>query len=427
LEARGAARDVLPVFWASSADDSGRAADYYWTALEKARPAKPCSGSRLWPASPLGSRASMLIALIIAALIATFGSVAFFLRREAPKLSPKPNKRTPASEAPKHDQASTTEHAASSTKTRDRETAPKDIAFLTKGLSATRTGLMARLATLLSGKKTIDPAMVAELEEILLTSDVGPKTTQILLARLQERLPPNALVEPDAIWQALKDEALKVLARMPPKPLMTTHQPTVVLMVGVNGAGKTTTIGKLATHFVGTGKKVMLGAGDTFRAAAVQQLEVWGERVKAEVFSGKEGADPGAVAFEATTKARTLGIDLLMIDTAGRLHNKAPLMDEIRKVRKTIQKALPDAPHETLLVLDATTGQNALNQAALFKEAIPLTGIILTKLDGTAKGGMVLAIAEELDLPVRYIGLGERAEDLRVFDPVDFINALFAR
>jgi fused signal recognition particle receptor len=201
-------------------------------------------------------------------------------------------------------------------------------------------------------------------------------------------------------------------------------KPTVVLMVGVNGVGKTTTIGKLATHYTNDGKKVLLAAGDTFRAAAVQQLEVWGKRVGVDVVKGKEGADPGAVAFEATTKAKDAKVDLLFVDTAGRLHTKAPLMDEIKKVRKTIAKAMDGAPHETLLVLDATTGQNALTQAALFKEAVDLTGIILTKLDGTAKGGIVIAIARKLGLPIRFIGIGEQAEDFGELDAQAFAAAL---
>jgi fused signal recognition particle receptor len=195
----------------------------------------------------------------------------------------------------------------------------------------------------------------------------------------------------------------------------------------VNGVGKTTTIGKLATRYTTAGKKVILAAGDTFRAAAVQQLEVWGKRVGADVVRGKEGADPGAVAFDATMKAKDGGADLVLVDTAGRLHTKVPLMDEIKKVRKTIAKALDGAPHETLLVLDATTGQNALTQAAMFKDALDLTGIVLTKLDGTAKGGIVLGICDELGVPVRYIGLGERAEDLREFDAEDFVEALFGK
>ena len=200
-----------------------------------------------------------------------------------------------------------------------------------------------------------------------------------------------------------------------------------MLLVGVNGAGKTTTIGKLATRYNAAGKKVVLAAGDTFRAAAVQQLEVWGKRVGSDVVKGKEGADPGAVAFDATNKAKEAGADLLLIDTAGRLHTKVPLMDEIKKVRKTIAKALDGAPHETLLVVDATTGQNALAQASMFKEALDLTGIVLTKLDGTAKGGIVLGICDELQVPVRYVGLGERAEDLREFHAEDFVEALFGK
>ncbi len=200
-----------------------------------------------------------------------------------------------------------------------------------------------------------------------------------------------------------------------------------MLVVGVNGVGKTTTIGKLATRHHAAGHKVVLAAGDTFRAAAVQQLEVWGKRVGVEVVKGKEGADPGAVAFDALTRAREVGADLLFVDTAGRLHTRAPLMDEIKKVRKTLAKGMEGAPHETLLVLDATTGQNALTQAALFKEALDLTGIVLTKLDGTAKGGIVLGICDELKVPVRYIGLGERAEDLREFSAEDFVEALFGK
>ena len=232
------------------------------------------------------------------------------------------------------------------------------------------------------------------------------------------------------MWAALRAEATRILTlgdESRAGALRLSAKPTVVLMVGVNGVGKTTTIGKLATKYTADDKKVMLGAGDTFRAAAVQQLEVWGKRVGAVVIRGKEGADPGAVAFDATTKAKEATADLLFVDTAGRLHTKSPLMDEIKKVRKTIAKAMDGAPHETLLVLDATTGQNALNQAAMFKDALDLTGIILTKLDGTAKGGIVLGICDELKIPVRYIGLGERAEDLREFHAEEFVEALFGK
>jgi len=302
----------------------------------------------------------------------------------------------------------------------------KDVAGLRKGLAASRGGFIARLTALFSGKKEIDPAILEQMEEVMLSADVDVKTTQTILERLRERLAKNELADGDAVWAALRAEATRILAIGDQSgALRFSAKPTVVLMVGVNGVGKTTSIGKLATRYNGAGKKVFLAAGDTFRAAAVQQLEVWGKRVGADVVKGKEGADPGAVAFEATTKAKEGGADLLLVDTAGRLHTKTPLMDEIKKVRKTIAKAMEGAPHETLLVLDATTGQNALTQAAMFKEAVDLTGIILTKLDGTAKGGIVLGICDELKVPVRYIGLGERAEDLREFHADEFVEALF--
>jgi fused signal recognition particle receptor len=304
--------------------------------------------------------------------------------------------------------------------------AKRDVAGLRKGLAASRGGFVAKLSALFQGKKDIDPAILQQVEEVMLASDVGPKTTQAILARLRESLDRNELHDADAVWASLRAEAVRILG-IGGGAVRLGVKPTVVLMVGVNGAGKTTTIGKLATRYNAAGKKVVLAAGDTFRAAAVQQLEIWGKRVDSEVVRGKEGADPGAVAFDATNRARDSGADLLFIDTAGRLHTKAPLMDEIKKVRKTIAKAMEGAPHETFLVLDATTGQNALQQASLFKEALDLTGIILTKLDGTAKGGIVLGICDELGVPVRYVGLGERAEDLREFHAEEFVEALFGK
>ena len=303
--------------------------------------------------------------------------------------------------------------------------AARDIASLRKGLAATRGGFVARLAALFQKDKTLDPATLEQLEEIMLAGDVGPKTTQAILLRLRESLGRAELRDPAAIGTALRAEARRILSVPGGGGIRLTGKPTVVLMGGVNGVGKTTTIGKLATRYGASNKKVVLAAGDTFRAAAVQQLEVWGKRVGAEVVRGKEGADPAAVAFDATSRAKEAGADLLFVDTAGRLHTKAPLMDEIKKVRKTIAKALDGAPHETLLVLDATTGQNGLQQATLFREALDLTGVVLTKLDGTAKGGVVLAICDELRIPVRYVGLGERAEDLREFHPDEFVEALF--
>jgi fused signal recognition particle receptor len=283
---------------------------------------------------------------------------------------------------------------------------------------------MAKLAALFRNQKDFAPELLQQLEEIMLAGDVGPKTTQSILARLKESLGKHELRDSESAWSALRAEATRIL-KVGGGAINLGARPTVVLMVGVNGVGKTTTIGKLATRYTSANKKVMLAAGDTFRAAAVQQLEVWGKRVGAEVVRGKEGADPGAVAFDATTRAKQSGAELLLVDTAGRLHTKAPLMDEIKKVRRTIAKAQEGAPHETLLVLDATTGQNALQQATMFREALDLTGVVLTKLDGTAKGGILLAICDELSLPVRYVGLGERAEDLREFRAEEFVEALF--
>jgi fused signal recognition particle receptor len=299
-----------------------------------------------------------------------------------------------------------------------------DPATLRKGLARTRGGMIARLADLFRGRREIDPALLSEIEEVLLTSDVGVKTTQALVQRLHERLENKELGDTEKVWAALRGEAEKILAGGGRLRLRT--KPEVVMVVGVNGSGKTTTIGKLASKLKAQGKSVVLGAGDTFRAAAVQQLEVWGEREGATVIKGKEGADPSSVLFEAVNTAKEKGADVVLCDTAGRLHTKTNLMEELQKVRRTIGKALDGAPHETLLVLDATNGQNALEQAKQFKEAIDITGVVLTKLDGTAKGGVILAIADELKLPVRYIGIGERAADLREFDAGEFVEALFA-
>jgi fused signal recognition particle receptor len=299
-----------------------------------------------------------------------------------------------------------------------------DPATLRKGLSRTRGGMIARLADLIRGRREVDPALLAEIEEILLTSDVGVKTTQALVQRLHERLENKELGDADKVWAALRAEAEAILGAG--GRLRLRQKPEVVMVVGVNGSGKTTTIGKLAAKLKAQGKTVVLGAGDTFRAAAVQQLEVWGEREGAMVIKGKEGADPSSVLFEAVNMAKETNADVLLCDTAGRLHTKTNLMEELQKVRRSIGKALDGAPHETLLVLDATNGQNALEQAKQFKEAIEITGVVLTKLDGTAKGGVILAIADELKLPVRYIGIGERAADLREFDASEFVEALFA-
>jgi fused signal recognition particle receptor len=301
---------------------------------------------------------------------------------------------------------------------------------LRRGLAKSRSeeGFFGRLRALFGGAKTIDSALAAEIQEVLVASDVGVETSTALLERVREGLEKGDLSDSEKVWEALREEAQKVLAvEGRTGGIQALAKPTVVLFVGVNGAGKTTSIGKLATKLTAQGHKVVLAAGDTFRAAAVQQLVVWGQRVGCEVVRGKDGADPGSVVFDAIKKAQETGASIVLADTAGRLHTKQNLMAEMKKIAKTAEKALPEAPHEILLVVDATTGQNALAQAREFKEALPLTGIILTKLDGTAKGGFVLGIANRLALPVRLVGLGERPEDLREFSASEFVEALLGR
>ncbi|WP_437593172.1 signal recognition particle-docking protein FtsY [Sorangium sp. So ce1000] len=315
-----------------------------------------------------------------------------------------------------------------------RETAPpaarkRDVEGLRKGLTKVREseGFFGRLKALFAGKKEIDPNVVEQIEEVLLTSDVGVKTTELLLDEIRSALSRNELADTDRVWDALREHAKRILRVGAGGGLPLKAQPTVVMVVGVNGVGKTTTIGKLATQLKAEGRTVVLAAGDTFRAAAVQQLNVWGKRVGCEVVRGKDGANPGAVIFDAIQKAKDTGADVVLADTAGRLHTKTNLMEELARVARTMNKALEGAPHETLLVLDATNGQNAMQQAALFKEALPITGIVLTKLDGTAKGGVILGICAEHGLPVRYVGIGERAEDLREFEPDEFVEAMLGR
>lgn len=312
--------------------------------------------------------------------------------------------------------------AVAPTAVRARE---RDVAGLRKGLGKSRSkeGFFGRLAKLISGHKEIDPAIVDELEEVLISSDVGVTTTERVLARIREGLNSKELDNSDKVWEALRHEARRILS-VGEGGLTLKSKPYVVLFVGVNGSGKTTTIGKLATHLKAANKTVVLAAGDTFRAAAVQQLEVWGKRVGCEVVKGKDGADPGAVIFDAIELAIKTGADVVLADTAGRLHTKTPLMDELKKVVRTMGKALQGAPHEVLLVLDSTNGQNALAQSRQFAEALTLTGIVLTKLDGTAKGGVILGVCDELKVPVRYIGIGERPDDLREFDAGEFVEAL---
>ena len=297
------------------------------------------------------------------------------------------------------------------------------------GLGRTRSeGFVARIASLLGGRR-IDDALLGELEEVLLTADIGVATANRLLEAVRTRVSGSGGGDPDQVWGALRAEAKAILeaasdANVSPPP--ETGTPHVVMVLGVNGSGKTTTIGKLAHQLVGAGKKVHLVAGDTFRAAAAEQLEIWARRVGAEMTRGSEGADPASVAFDGVRRAAEDGCDVVLTDTAGRLHTQVNLMEELKKVKRVMGKALPGAPQEVLLVLDATTGQNAIQQARIFHEATGVTGIVLTKVDGTAKGGVVIGVCEEVGVPIRYLGVGERVDDLRPFDPSAFVDALFA-
>lgn len=302
-----------------------------------------------------------------------------------------------------------------------------DVTSLRRGLSRSRDseGFFGKLRNLFAGKAEISADIASQIEEVLLASDVGMKTTTAILERVREALGQGEHSDPEKVWEALRAEARRILdAGGKARPLEIRGKPTVVLFVGVNGAGKTTTIGKLATKLRDEGVKSLLAAGDTFRAAAVQQLTVWGGRVGCEVVRGKDGADPGSVIFDAIQRAKEVGADVVLADTAGRLHTKANLMAEMQKIARTAGKAIEGAPHEVLLVIDATNGQNALAQAQEFKSTLDLTGIVLTKLDGTAKGGVVLGISDELGLPVRFVGMGERPDDLHEFSPADFVEAL---
>ncbi|HZV80672.1 MAG TPA: signal recognition particle-docking protein FtsY [Geobacteraceae bacterium] len=296
---------------------------------------------------------------------------------------------------------------------------------LKQGLSKTSESLVGRIDRLLLGKKEIDADTLEELEEILISADIGVATTVELIRGLEQRLKRDELRDGEALRRALRDD---ILARMEPYalPLQTAgHVPFVILVIGVNGVGKTTTIGKLASRFTQEGKKVLMAAGDTFRAAAADQLSIWGERAGVDLIRHKEGGDPSAVVFDACKAALARKVDVLIIDTAGRLHTKVNLMEELKKIFRIIGREIPGAPHETLLVLDAATGQNALSQAKLFRDAASVSGIALTKLDGTAKGGIAVAVCNELKIPLRYIGVGESVEDLRDFDPRQFVDALF--
>jgi fused signal recognition particle receptor len=297
---------------------------------------------------------------------------------------------------------------------------------LAQGLAVTRQqGFMGRLQRLLGQDRRIDESALAELEEVLFTADIGVKTAGRLVEMARERAGREALSSSALLQGLIRGEVEKILS-LPQLPSLTGGGPPhVTMVVGVNGAGKTTTLGKLAANRVAKGDKVVMAAGDTFRAAAAEQLDVWAERAHATLVKGAENADPSSVIFDAIIRAKNEGAALVLADTAGRLHTKVSLMDELKKVRRVMGKALPDAPHEVLLVLDATVGQNAIAQAKQFHEAVGVTGLVLTKLDGTAKGGVIIGICDELKVPVAWVGVGEKVEDLRRFDPKEFVSALF--
>ncbi|MFK8002458.1 MAG: signal recognition particle-docking protein FtsY [Polyangiales bacterium] len=318
-------------------------------------------------------------------------------------------------------------HEAVEVSAPSRRATAEEVAALRDGLGTTRRGgFIARLASLFSSKKAIDPSLLEEMEELLITADIGVQATEKILGRLRGAMEAGTIKDGEAAWAALREHAYELLSKPGSGGLTFQKTPTVILVIGVNGVGKTTTIGKLASRLKDEGKTVLLAAGDTFRAAAVLQLQVWGRRVGCEVVKGKERADPGSVIFDAVKKGMEMGADVIIADTAGRLHTKAPLMEELQKVGRTAEKALGRPADEVLLVVDSTTGQNAVQQTALFKEALPISGLVLTKLDGTAKGGVIMGIVDSHGIPVRYIGIGERVEDLKEFEPRAFADALFA-
>ena len=294
---------------------------------------------------------------------------------------------------------------------------------ISQGLKKTRDSLMNSVSSVLKGFTRIDDELFEELEEILVMGDVGANTASHICRTLREQVKEQGITDPAAIRSLLKNIVAEMLEGG--QELKLTTKPSVILVIGVNGVGKTTTIGKMAANFKAQGKKVILGAADTFRAAAIEQLEIWADRAGVDIVKHGQGADPAAVVFDTVSAAKARGSDIIICDTAGRLHNKKNLMDELAKIGRIIDRELPDADKEVLLVVDATTGQNAVNQAREFKSAAGITGIVLTKLDGTARGGVVLAIREDLQVPVKFIGVGEGIDDLQPFDPAQFAAGLF--
>lgn len=302
---------------------------------------------------------------------------------------------------------------------------------LDKGLEKTKESFFSKITKAVAGKSVVDAAVLDDLEEALIMSDVGVATTVEIIKRIEDRVAKDKYLGTNELNSLLQEEMVNVLTDAPSMEyqnfdLPADKKPYVILVVGVNGVGKTTTIGKLAYNFKNAGKKVMLGAADTFRAAAVDQLTIWSERVGVDIVKKEMGSDPASVAFDSVNSAVAKGVDVLIIDTAGRLHNKAYLMDELNKIKRVIQKVIPNAPHEVLLVLDGSTGQNAVEQAKQFTQTTDVTSLAITKLDGTAKGGVVLAIAHQFKIPVKYIGVGEQMQHLQIFNKYEFVDSLFS-
>lgn len=302
---------------------------------------------------------------------------------------------------------------------------PNLLERLKAGVQKTRAGFSERLEEAFAGKKQIDAGLLEELEYALITADIGVRTAAGAIETIRQRVDRRLVGDAQELRSLIREHLLEVLQAVDRPPVQVAEPPEVVLVVGVNGSGKTTTIGKLAARYRAEGRNVLLCAADTFRAAAIDQLEIWGERTGTEVIRQKPGADPSAVLFDALQAAKARKVDYVIVDTAGRLHTKTGLMAELEKMTRTAKRVVPEAPHEVLLVLDATTGQNGLEQARKFTESSGVTGIVLTKLDGTAKGGVVIAIASELGLPIRYVGVGEKADDLLPFEPDKFIASIF--
>jgi fused signal recognition particle receptor len=299
-------------------------------------------------------------------------------------------------------------------------------AKLKRGLFMTHTEIIEKVKESMTPDLPIDQKAIDGLEEGLLGADVGAELTMSLIDRIESRVRSEKISKMDRLTEVLREETRSLIPRREAQTIdVSRAKPFVILIVGVNGAGKTTTIAKLAQRWTSEGKRVILGAADTFRAAAIEQLELWANRVGVEIVKHKAGSDPGAVAHDTVTAAKSRGADVVLIDTAGRLHNKSHLMQELTKIRRVVEKELPGAPHETLLIIDGTTGQNGVNQAAAFLEAAKITGMVVTKLDGTAKGGVILSIMRQFDIPVKFIGVGEGAEDLIPFDPAAYVDTLF--